>query len=117
MFNSIVHVHFRTLRDELRQLQQVTAFQDTNQVYTFFLPNNGAFAAMKNPGSFDANMVRGHIIPGEVLFLRNVNDSFVDVLQSNPDAKGFSTLLAESGNVPECILGYTNSSGEREFSV
>ena len=94
-----------------------SALADTNSVFTFFLPNNAAFSALKSRGAFDSTVMRGHIIPDEVVFLRSVEDCLSDGEPTRKPAGVFASLLNGAGPALDSFLGIVNSSGQRTISL
>lgn len=92
------------MRREVEQLTQVSALKQTDAVFTFFLPHNAAFLSLKNRGAFDEAVLRGHIVPDEVLFLRMFGEEAAQ--------KGYSTLLNGQDIAAKSIIGCVNVSGE-----
>lgn len=100
------------MRREVEQLSEVTALQETEQVFTFFLPINTAFSSLRNRGSFDGTVLKGHIIPNQVMFLRTFNESVSELREKVPGAMALPTLLQEASSLIETSIGYFNNTGE-----
>ncbi|XP_055351964.1 fasciclin-1-like [Paramacrobiotus metropolitanus] len=110
-------------RDLLSQLNEIKrevsqqfehSLEDTNGVHTFFLPNDAAFEALKTRGAFDVAVLRGHIVPNELLFLSTMADCLDEAQRTTGTRQtGFRTLNDESSPASfDSLIAYANNSAQ-----
>ncbi|GAU87630.1 hypothetical protein RvY_00449-1 [Ramazzottius varieornatus] len=81
--DSSLHIYPQLQLQEVgRRIQelsnQVPEFQDSSTVYTFFLPINQAFSLLRNPASFNINVLQSHVIPNQLIFFQSYSNSSRD---------------------------------------